>query len=102
SAPLFDHAQRAIDRSLKYGSHGLPLIGSGDWNDGMNKVGHDGRGESVWLAWFLADVYRRFAPVCESRGDLTRARTYREQADELIKAIDQHAWDGAWYRRAWF
>jgi cyclic beta-1,2-glucan synthetase len=102
SAPLYEHCIRALDRAAPRGEHGLPLMGNGDWNDGMNQVGHEGRGESVWLAWFLADVYRRFAPICEARGDAIRARDYLEKADQLVRQIDQHAWDGAWYRRAWF
>jgi cyclic beta-1,2-glucan synthetase len=102
TASLYEHCFRALDRAGARGAHGLPLMGNGDWNDGMNQVGHEGRGESVWLAWFLADTYRRFAPICESRGDAIRARDYLAKADELVAAIDQHAWDGQWYRRAWF
>lgn len=77
-------------------------MGSGDWNDGMNRVGHEGRGESVWLGWFLAMVLQRFAVVCEDREDVDRAVRYREHAALLVKALEEHAWDGAWYLRAFF
>ena len=73
AAPLYEHCARAIDHSLRVGAHGLPLMGSGDWNDGMNRVGHEGRGESVWLAWFLCDVVARFAPLAQLRGQTDRA-----------------------------
>lgn len=102
TATIYEHCVRALDRSAPRGSHGLPLMGCGDWNDGMNQVGHDGHGESVWLAWFLVDTYRQFANICERRGDATRTATYRAHADELLLAIEQQAWDGAWYRRAYF
>lgn len=101
-ASLYEHCVRALDRASPRGAHGLPLMGTGDWNDGMNQVGHDGKGESVWLAWFLADTYRQFAAIAERRGDATRATTYRSEADQLVLAIEQNAWDGAWYRRAYF
>jgi cyclic beta-1,2-glucan synthetase len=102
SASLYEHCVRALEHAAPRGVHSLPLMGSGDWNDGMNLVGHEGKGESVWLAWFLADVYRRFAPLCEARGEVARAKDYRDKADELIAAIEHNAWDGAWYRRAYF
>jgi len=102
TASLYDHCTRALDRAGARGDHGLPLMGCGDWNDGMNMVGHDGKGESVWLAWFLADTYRRFAELSAGRNEAARAAGYRKQADELVAAIDQSAWDGAWYRRAYF
>ncbi len=101
SAPLFEHAVRAIAHSMKYGEHGLPLIGSGDWNDGMNRVGHEGRGESVWLGWFLVTVLNDFAPLCERRGQLDLARRYRDEARWLTGMLEL-AWDGDWYRRAYF
>jgi cyclic beta-1,2-glucan synthetase len=101
TASLFEHAVRAIDRSTKYGSHGLPLIGAGDWNDGMNRVGHAGRGESVWLGWFLIVVLNEFAALCERRGVHDRARRYREEARRLTGMVEG-AWDGNWYRRAYF
>ena len=101
SATLFEHAVRAIDVSMKYGAHGLPLIGSGDWNDGMNRVGHLGRGESVWLGWFLVLVLKEFADLCEKRRDLQRAQHYRSEAGWLTGMLEL-AWDGNWYRRAYF
>jgi cyclic beta-1,2-glucan synthetase len=100
-ASIFDHAIRAIDRSLKYGAHGLPLIGTGDWNDGMNRVGHLGRGESVWLGWFLVIVLKQYATICDRRGDVERARHYRSEVRGLTGMLEL-AWDGNWYRRAYF
>jgi len=101
TASMFEHGTRAIDRALKYGAHGLPLIGSGDWNDGMNRVGHGGRGESVWLGWFLIVVLKQWATLCEQRGDVERARHYRSEARWLGGMVEL-AWDGNWYRRAYF
>jgi cyclic beta-1,2-glucan synthetase len=98
---LYEHCIRAIDRSLTSGPHGLPLIGSGDWNDGMNRVGHHGRGESVWLAWFLSSVLKDFCGIAQGRGDEERATRYRSEADRLAAVIEQ-AWDGNWYRRGYF
>ena len=102
SATLYEHCVRAIEHGLKFGEHGLPLIGSGDWNDGMNKVGNDGRGESVWLAFFLYDVLRQFAELARARDDNAFAEHCLAQAQQLQKNIEQHAWDGQWYRRAYF
>ena len=99
---LYEHCRRAILKGSKRGVHGLPLMGSGDWNDGMNRVGHLGRGESVWLAFFLHEVLSRFAAVAKGRGDEAFAGTCIETALELAGQIEEHAWDGAWYRRAWF
>ncbi|HSJ13394.1 MAG TPA: protein ndvB, partial [Longimicrobiales bacterium] len=99
---LYEHCCRAIDRSLPVGAHGLPLIGTGDWNDGMNRVGREGRGESVWLGFFLFDILRRFVGHCEARGDAPRAARYREQLDALGTALNDGGWDGAWYRRAYY
>ena len=101
-ASLYEHCALAIDISLKTGPHGLPLIGSGDWNDGMNAVGRDGRGESVWLAWFLLTILQRFIPICLRMKDFRRAEIYREKAAMLIESIEREAWDGSWYRRAYF
>ncbi len=101
SATIFDHCVRALEYSLKYGEHGLPLIGSGDWNDGMNRVGHEGRGESVWLGWFLAYVLNVFAPICEGRGRSDLAERYRSEA-RWLQGMLELSWDGAWYRRAYF
>jgi cyclic beta-1,2-glucan synthetase len=101
TATIFEHAIRAISHASKYGAHGLPLIGSGDWNDGMNRVGHQGRGESVWLGWFLVTVLNEFAPICERRGQPDLARRYRDEASWLSGMLEL-AWDGDWYRRAYF
>jgi cyclic beta-1,2-glucan synthetase len=101
AATVFDHAVRAIDRSLKYGAHGLPLIGSGDWNDGMNRVGHEGSGESVWLGWFLAFVLKEFAPLCDLRDRSDLGQRYRNESKWLAGMLEL-SWDGDWYRRAYF
>ena len=102
SATLYQHCVRAIERGLSFGVHGLPLIGSGDWNDGMNLVGKDGRGESVWLAFFLYDVLTRFARLASARDDSAFAERCLAQALQLQHNLEQHAWDGHWYRRAYF
>ncbi|MEX2547052.1 MAG: glucoamylase family protein, partial [Chloroflexota bacterium] len=102
SASLFDHCAAALDRSLAVGAHGLPLIGSGDWNDGMNRVGHEGRGESVWLGWFLHTVLAAFAPIAEARGERPRGERWRAHMKALRRALERHGWDGDWYRRAFF
>ncbi len=102
SGTLYEHCVRAIERGLKFGAHGLPLIGCGDWNDGMNMVGKEGRGESVWLAFFLHDVLTQFAALARARGDAAFADRCLAQAQQLQQNIEQHAWDGAWYRRAYF
>ena len=99
---LFDHCCRAIDRASTVGPHGLPVIGSGDWNDGLNRVSTTGRGESVWLAWFLVRVLQEFAPLCESRGVPENAAQYRQLAGQLLQRLESQAWDGRWYLRAWF
>jgi cyclic beta-1,2-glucan synthetase len=102
AATVYEHCVLALERSRGVGEHGLPLMGGGDWNDGMNRVGREGRGESVWMAWFLGYVLTRFAPVCESRGEAARAEEYRGFAAQLAAAAEESAWDGAWYRRAYF
>jgi cyclic beta-1,2-glucan synthetase len=102
SASLFDHCVAAVDRSLAVGAHGLPLIGSGDWNDGMNRVGNEGRGESVWLGWFLHTVLAAFAPIAEARGERPRAERWHAHMKALRRALERHGWDGDWYRRAFF
>jgi cyclic beta-1,2-glucan synthetase len=101
-ASLYDHCVRALLRSLRWGEHGLPLIGSGDWNDGMNLVGEQGKGESVWLGFFLHDVLTRFAEVARGRGDALFADRCQSEAVQLRGRIEQHGWDGEWYRRAYF
>jgi len=100
-ATVFEHSVRAIAHALQYGAHGLPLIGSGDWNDGMNRVGHEGHGESVWLGWFLITVLREFATICDRHGRGDLADQYRQQAGWLTGMVEL-AWDGDWYRRAYF
>ena len=100
-ATIYEHCLRAIDRSLTSGPHGLPLIGSGDWNDGMNRVGLQGRGESVWLGWLLASILKNFSGLAETRADGERAALYRSEASRLATVIEQ-AWDGDWYRRGYF
>ena len=99
---LFEHCARALDASLQVGRHRLPLIGTGDWNDGMNRVGALGQGESVWLGWLLYAALNAFAPLADTRGDLARTATWRKHAAALKMALEQEAWDGEWYRRAWF
>jgi cyclic beta-1,2-glucan synthetase len=102
SATLFEHCALALDRSLALGRHGLPLMGTGDWNDGMNRVGEKGEGESVWLAWFLYAALMDFAPLAQARGETARAETWRAHASALKDAIEREAWDGEWYKRAFF
>ena len=102
AASLYEHCVRAIKHGLCFGQHQLPLIGCGDWNDGMNLIGRDGKGESVWLAWFLYQNLQQFADLARSRNDDDFAGVCTQQADQLRDNIEVHAWDGAWYRRAYF
>ena len=102
SGSLYDHCVRALDKACTRGEHGLPLMGSGDWNDGMSRVGVGGKGESVWLAWFLIATLRRFARHAELRNDGAVVDRCRHRADEYSAAVERSAWDGAWYRRAYF
>ncbi|MCH8553149.1 MAG: glycosyl transferase [Natronospirillum sp.] len=102
TASIYEHCVRAIRYGLRFGAHHLPLMGCGDWNDGMNLVGKDGKGESVWLAWFLYDNLTSFAELAQQRGDGDFAATCRSQAAGLITHIEDQSWDGAWYKRAWF
>jgi cellobiose phosphorylase len=99
---VYEHCVKAIDYALKFGEHGLPLMGTGDWNDGMNKVGHRGKGESVWLGWFLYTVLKKFASISEKMGDIERREKYIKEAERLLKSIEENAWDGSWYKRAYF
>jgi cyclic beta-1,2-glucan synthetase len=99
---LYDHCVRALRRGCTVGEHGLPLIGTGDWNDGMNRVGVDGKGESVWLAWFLIATLRKFAEHAEERGDEAVRDELLRHADNYNEAAERAGWDGAWYRRAYF
>ena len=102
TATVYEHGARTLDRSLKVGAHGLPLMGTGDWNDGMNRVGAEGRGESVWLAWFLCDLVDDYAPIARQRDETARARRWEEAARKWRAALQSDAWDGQWYRRAFF
>jgi cyclic beta-1,2-glucan synthetase len=101
-ATLFEHCARALDRSLSVGGHGLPLIGTGDWNDGMDRLGAGGKGESVWLGWFLYTTLSAFAPLAEGRGEQSRAAAWRQHAAALRKSLEREGWDGDWYRRGYF
>jgi cyclic beta-1,2-glucan synthetase len=101
-ASFFEHCARGLDASLALGVHGLPLIGTGDWNDGMNRVGEHGRGESVWLAWFLHAALTEFAPVAAARNECARGSQWLGHAAALRESIEREAWDGAWYRRGYF
>ena len=101
-ATIFEHCARALDRSLSVGLHGLPLMGTGDWNDGMNRVGYLGKGESVWLGWFLHTVLWEFAKVADARGERQRAEKWRIHVSALKAALEHDGWDGEWYRRAYF
>lgn len=99
---LLEHCRRAVARGLTSGPHGLPLIGTGDWNDGLSRVGVQGRGESVWLAWFLVDVLGGFAELLEKRGQDDESAECRVKAERLAATVEEQAWDGEWYRRAYF
>lgn len=99
---LFEHCVLAIDKASKFGIHGLPLIGSGDWNDGMNNIGKEGFGESVWLGWFMISVLKSFAPVCTMMGEESRAEEYMKTSEAITRSIEKNAWDGKWYIRAYF
>ncbi|TCU31938.1 GH36-type glycosyl hydrolase domain-containing protein [Rhizobium azibense] len=102
SGTIYEHCVRALEHGYRLGSHGLPLMGTGDWNDGMNKVGAEGRGESVWNGWFFLTVLKSFATISAARGDQSRATWCRERTEALRKALEANAWDGGWYRRAYF
>ena len=99
---LFEHCLKALERASTSGRHGLPLIGSGDWNDGMSRVGIGGEGESVWLAFFLSTTLRSFAALCEERGEPKLAERLRARAAAYQGAVEAEAWDGAWYLRAFY
>ena len=102
TADLYTHMLLAIRRALRFGEHGLLLMGSGDWNDGMSSVGNGGKGESVWLSWFMCDILEKMAPVCARRGDAKEAKSLSVTRDDLAAAIEKSAWDGKWYLRAYF
>jgi cellobiose phosphorylase len=99
---LYDHCTRAIKKGLRFGSHGLPLMGSGDWNDGMNKVGEGGKGESVWMGFFLYEVLMQFAEIARMKSDMSFAEICKKEAVQLQRSIERDGWDGQWYRRAYF
>jgi cyclic beta-1,2-glucan synthetase len=99
---VYEHCLRALKHGLRFGANGLPLMGTGDWNDGMNRVGSEGRGESVWNGWFLLACLHRFGEVAGQRGDEATMALCQENAERLKKAIEENAWDGHWYLRAWF
>lgn len=101
-ATLFEHCARALDRSLSRGIHGLPLIGTGDWNDGMSKVGEEGKGESVWLGWFLHATLSQFTPLANGRGEHVRASAWLQHAAALKGSLERDAWDGDWYLRGYY
>lgn len=101
-ASVYQHGKRSILYGLRFGEHGLPLMGSGDWNDGMNLVGIHGRGESVWLGFFLYSVLQQFGLLANRCGDVEFAKRCDEESLRLLQALEQHGWDGAWYRRAYF
>lgn len=101
-ASLFEHCARAIEVSLETGTHGLPLFGTGDWNDGMNRVGKDGKGESVWMAWFLCSTLNAMLPFARQRQDNTRAESWTKHTQSLLTAAKEHAWDGQWWLRGWY
>lgn len=102
SGTVYEHCCRALDRSLTKGPNGLPLFGTGDWNDGMNRVGREGRGESVWMGFFLVRIIDAFLPLCLERGDGGRAARYRAYRDEMIHTLNDAGWDGGWYRRGYY
>lgn len=99
-ASIYEHCCRALDRGLTTGPHGLPLIGCGDWNDGMNRVGQAGRGESIWLGFFICHVLDAMLPICRERGDMSRADRYEAYRQQLCESLNASGWDGGWYRRA--
>jgi cyclic beta-1,2-glucan synthetase len=101
-ATLYEHCVRALDISMGIGEHGLPLMGSGDWNDGMNRVGHEGKGESVWLAWFLMTTLGEFVGFADAQGEPETAARWRKHISLMRLAVESAGWDGAWYRRAFF
>ncbi|MDD7795706.1 GH36-type glycosyl hydrolase domain-containing protein [Clostridium sp. 'White wine YQ'] len=99
---IYEHCVRAIEIALKFGPHNIPLMGSGDWNDGMSTVGNEGRGESVWLGWFLYSILNDFKEISKYKDDNERAKRYEEMRDFIGENLEENAWDGGWYRRAYF
>ncbi|MDT8718698.1 cyclic beta 1-2 glucan synthetase [Clostridium sp. 19966] len=99
---IYEHCLKAIEKALKFGTHNIPLMGSGDWNDGMSTVGNKGSGESVWLGWFLYDILNKFKEICKYKKDDMNYHHFCEMADFIRENLESNAWDGAWYRRAYF
>ncbi len=99
---LYEHCLRAIQKGCTWGIHRLPLFGTGDWNDGLNRVGEKGKGESIWLAWFLVDVLNRFAQIIKLKGDTAQVEEYQQRARDYAQAVEENGWDGAWYRRGYY
>jgi cellobiose phosphorylase len=99
---IYEHCVKTIEIALKFGSHNIPLMGSGDWNDGMSTVGNEGKGESVWLGWFLYSILDNFKEICKFKDDEERAKRYEEMRDFIGENLEKNAWDGGWYRRAYF
>lgn len=99
---IYEHCIKALEKGLKFGIHNIPLMGSGDWNDGMSTVGNQGKGESVWLGWFVYSILRDFTDICKIRGDEYRSQRYLELSDFVKENLEKNAWDGKWYRRAYF
>lgn len=102
TATIYEHCLRAIKKGTTAGAHGIPLMGAGDWNDGMNRVGIAGRGESIWLGWFLHATLTQFAALCQSQNDEAEAERLRRKAAEIVRAVEENGWDGDWYRRAYY
>lgn len=102
TATLYEHCVRGLERNLPSGPHGLPLMGTGDWNDGMNRVGEHGKGESIWLGWFLYTTLKAFSVLAAAKGDVTRTTAWKTRMASLQQALDDHGWDGRWYRRGYF
>ncbi|SET37424.1 Cellobiose phosphorylase [Natronincola peptidivorans] len=101
-ASVYEHCIRSIERGLNFGENGIPLMGSGDWNDGMNTVGNKGKGESVWLGWFLYTILKGFAKLCDSMREEERGKRYIDYAKKIAESIEKNAWDGEWYIRAFY
>lgn len=99
---IYEHCIKALEKGLKFGSHNIPLMGSGDWNDGMSTVGNEGKGESVWLGWFIYSILRDFRDICKIKQDEYRSQRYSELGDFVKENLEKNAWDGSWYRRAYF